>query len=218
MQEEASQYLVITAEMQQLHEYVKKAQQWVEKAESVKTAVCQVKQLQNLLQEARSIPVNFERLLEDLRKRCSESQQLAERVHTQFIKVSKTRTQVGQEQIQSSKKKAQQEQQRKEKKQKEQLFRDLLGEADALMITSGDIQKLRDHLEEVEDWKRRAEMFLNDDREQRAHKEFFTQLIKETLLFKFEVDLTEELQARFEFFEWLDRVEQLWVRISSGDE
>ena len=190
--------------MQQLHGYVKKAQLWVEKAESIKTSVCQVKQLQNLLQEARGIPVNFGKLLEDIHKRSSESQQLAERVHTQFIKVSKTRTQV------------EQEQQRKEKK--EQLFRDIIREADALMITSGDIQKLRDHLEEVEDWKRRAEMFLNDDREQRAHKEFFTQLIKETRLFKFEVDLTEELQVRFEFFEWLDRVEQLWARISSGDE
>jgi len=39
-------------------------------------------------------------------------------------------------------------------------------------------------------------------------------LIKETLLFKFEVDLTEELQARFEFFEWLDRVEALWLRMN----
>ena len=42
-------------------------------------------------------------------------------------------------------------------------------------------------------------MFLEDDREQLAHKEIFLQLIKETSLFKVELDLTETLQKRLEF-------------------
>jgi len=122
LQDEASQYLIVTAEMQQLQEHVKRATQWVEKAEAVKNAVCQVKQLQNLQQEARSIPVNFEGLLDDLRRRCSDSQSLVEKIHAQFIKVNKTRTQVNQELQQNSSSKDKKkivEMQKKEKKQKE---------------------------------------------------------------------------------------------------
>ena len=51
-----------------------------------------VKQLQNTLQESRSIPVNFEGLYEDLRKRSQDSQALVEKIHATFIKVNKTRT------------------------------------------------------------------------------------------------------------------------------
>jgi uncharacterized phage infection (PIP) family protein YhgE len=47
--------------------------------------------------EARSIPVNFEGLIDDLKKRCNDGQALIEKIHTQFVKVNKTRTQINQQ-------------------------------------------------------------------------------------------------------------------------
>jgi len=94
MQEEANHYLVITPEMQQLEVYVKKTTQWVEKANAVREQVVTVKTLQNLVQESRSIPVNFEHLLDEIKKRYGEAQSLVDKIHSTFTKVSKTRTQI----------------------------------------------------------------------------------------------------------------------------
>jgi hypothetical protein len=41
-------------------------------------------------------------------------------------------------------------------------------------------------------------------------------LIKETALFKVELELTEDLQRRLEFVEWHDRVELVYRAIVSG--
>jgi hypothetical protein len=60
MQEESQTYKIITPEMTQLQEYVKKANLWIEKADAFKSQIVNVKNLMNLVSEARSIPVNFE--------------------------------------------------------------------------------------------------------------------------------------------------------------
>ena len=67
----------------------------------------------------------------------------------------------------------------------------MLDEAEELRVTNSEVQKLREHMEEVDAWKRRVWMFMEDDREQKERKEVFQMLLRETTLFKFEVDLTE---------------------------
>ena len=53
-------------------------------------------------------------------------------------------------------------------------------------------------------------LFLEDTlASQKEHREIFLQLIRETALFKVELELTEDLQLRLEFVEWHDRVEAL---------
>lgn len=78
--------------MQQLQEYVKKANQWIERANQIKEQVVNVKVLQNVVQESKGIPVNFEGLIEEIKKRSIDAQNLIERIHASFTKVSKTRT------------------------------------------------------------------------------------------------------------------------------
>lgn len=74
------------------------------------------------------------------------------------------------------------------------------------MIIHQEVNKLREHMDSVDQWKARVRLFLEDEREQKAHKEVFTQLIRETVLFKIELDLTEDLQRRLEFIEWHAKV------------
>ena len=57
-------------------------------------------------------------------------------------------------------------------------------------------------------------MFLEDEQEQRKRKEVFLQLLRETALFKFEVDLTEDLQRRLEFLEWHEKVIKIWNQMN----
>lgn len=87
-------------------------------------------------------------------------------------------------------------------------FRSLLAEADSLLINHLEIKNLRDHLDLVDQWKSRASLFLEDLREQKTHKELFKSFILEGSLFKFEMELTEDLQKRSEFIEWHEKVMQ----------
>lgn len=86
------------------------------------------------------------------------------------------------------------------------------------MLTNPEINRLREHVEQIDQWKSRVSLFLQDTlQEQKQHKEIFLQLIRETALFKVELDLTEDLQRRLEFVEWHDRVEQLFVLHTGGE-
>ena len=59
-------------------------------------------------------------------------------------------------------------------------------------------------------------LFLEDTlHSQKEHKETFLHLIKETALFKVELELTEDLQRRLEFVEWHDRVDSLYRTVVS---
>ena len=89
---------------------------------------------------------------------------------------------------------------------KETLFRSLLAESDSLLINHLEIKNLRDHLDLVDQWKSRASLFLEDLREQKSHKELFKSFILEGSLFKFEMELSEELQKRSEFIDWHEKV------------
>jgi hypothetical protein len=89
---------------------------------------------------------------------------------------------------------------------KETLFRSLLAEADSLLINHLEIKNLRDHLDLVDQWKSRASLFLEDLREQKSHKELFKSFILEGSLFKFEMELSEDLQKRSEFIDWHEKV------------
>ncbi len=60
------------------------------------------------------------------------------------------------------------------------------------MITNPEINKLREHMNEVDSWKARVTLFLEDTRDQQR-KEVFSQLLRETSLFKLELDLTDVL-------------------------
>ena len=221
MQQEAlNDYQIVTPEMVLLADYLKKAEAWIEKAESLKNQVVNVKQLQNTLAESRSLPVNFEQLYEDLRQRSTDAANLVEKIHQTFIKVNKTRTQVNQLEIQGGanasqsareKKKALQEQEKQEKIKKEQQYKQLLSEAETLKITNPEIQKLKEHVDDIEKWKSRVMMFLEDVNEQRKRKEVFTQLIRETAIFKYEVELTEDLQRRLEFIEWHEKLQKIYA-------
>lgn len=106
----------------------------------------------------------------------------------------------------------------KSKNHSEDTFRSLLKEADALKITNSEVQKLRQHIEEAEQWKRRVVMFLEDEREQIERKEVFHILLRETALFKFELDLSKVVQKRFEFIEWKEKVTKVWKVMHAGDQ
>ena len=47
---------------------------------------------------------------------------------------------------------------------------------------------------------------MEDLREQKSHKELFKSFILEGSLFKFEMELTEDLQKRSEFIDWHEKV------------
>jgi hypothetical protein len=80
------------------------------------------------------------------------------------------------------------------------------------MLTNAEFNRLREHVEQIDQWKSRVCLFLEDTlQEQKQHKEIFLQLIRETALFKVELDLTEDLQRRLEFVEWHDRIESLYI-------
>ena len=49
----------------------------------------------------------------------------------------------------------------------------MINEAEKLMVISSEIQKLKNHLDEVNQWKARVQMFLEDEREQVERKEVF---------------------------------------------
>ena len=90
---------------------------------------------------------------------------------------------------------------------KEAWYRQMLKEAFELKITHPEVTKLREHIEAIDEWKSRVLMFLEDGQVyQKRNKEVFTQLIKETALFKVELDMTEDLQKRLEFIEWHAKV------------
>lgn len=57
----------------------------------------------------------------------------------------------------------------------EALYRSLLLQANNLKIITPEVQKLRQHIEEVDSWQRRVNMFLEDYREQEGdrYKEIF---------------------------------------------
>lgn len=80
-----------------------------------------------------------------------------------------------------------------------------------------EVTKLREHLQQVDEWKARVQMFLEDsEEEQYENREAFIQLIKETALFKVELDLAEDLQKRLEFVEWHAKAKDMEAQIS-GD-
>lgn len=86
---------------------------------------------------------------------------------------------------------------------KEVHFRQMLREAEDLKITHPEVSKLREHLEEVDEWKARVHLFLEDSHDhQQRNRDVFAQLLKETALFKVELDLADDLQKRLEFIEW----------------
>lgn len=53
--------------------------------------VANLKSLQTMLTEAKTIPVHFEDLYESLRKRSADSQALVDKIYATFTKVTKTR-------------------------------------------------------------------------------------------------------------------------------
>ena len=79
-------------------------------------------------------------------------------------------------------------------------------EAEELKITHAEVTKLREHIEQIDQWKARVSLFLEDDRDQLVHREVFTSLLRETALFKVDLALSEELQRRLEFIEWHAKV------------
>jgi hypothetical protein len=63
-------------------------------------------------------------------------------------------------------------------------------------------------------------LFLEDSEAyQYENRDFFTQLIKETALFKLELELAEQLQRQLEFIEWHAKAKAMEAQISgnSGD-
>lgn len=123
--------------------------------------------------------------------------------------MTKTRTQIGSNQGEAAKS--------KDLVSKEDQFRAFLKEADALMISHQEVNKLREHIEQIDQWKFRVQLFLEDDRDQVRHKEAFTALLKETTLFKVDLALTEDLQRRFEFIEWHEKVKRLFRKRAQGE-
>lgn len=61
-------------------------------------------------------------------------------------------------------------------------------------------------------------MFLEDEREQIERKEVFQILLRETALFKFELDLSKVVQKRFEFIDWKEKVIKVWKVMNAVDQ
>ena len=94
----------------------------------------------------------------------------------------------------------------------------MLREAEDLKITHPEVTKLRDHLMEVDEWKARVQLLLEDSHEYQQHnREVFVQLLKETALFKVELDLAYDLQKRLEFIEWHIKAVALEQIISNNE-
>lgn len=56
--------------------------------------------------------------------------------------------------------------QKKIKEDKKEIqYRQLLKEADVLMITHHEVNKLREHMDSVDTWKARVRLFLEDERD-----------------------------------------------------
>jgi hypothetical protein len=61
------------------------------------------------------------------------------------------------------------------------------------MIAHPEIKSLRDHIEQVDQWKARVQLFLEDHQDQKRHKDLFKSLLLEGSLFKFEMQLSDDL-------------------------
>ena len=71
---------------------------------------------------------------------------------------------------------------------------------------------------EVDEWKARVQLLLEDSHEYQQHnREVFVQLLKETALFKVELDLAYDLQKRLEFIEWHIKAVALEQIISNNE-
>lgn len=61
------------------------------------------------------------------------------------------------------------------------------------MINHQEISKLKEHMDQIDEWKARVGLFLEDDRDQIRHRDVFNSLLRETALFKVDLSLTEDL-------------------------
>lgn len=74
-------------------------------------------------------------------------------------------------------------------------------------------------MEEIDLWKTRVQMFLEDsEKQQMWNKEMFAAFMKETSLFKIELDLTEDLQKRLEYIEWHQKVLDIYEKAISSNQ
>ena len=88
-------------------------------------------------------------------------------------------------------------------------MRGIVNELQELLVTNGDIQQLEEHLEQIEQWKKKATMLLElreDEPRPAESAELFSDLLRESSAFKFNVAEVHDLHEKVEYFEWKDQV------------
>lgn len=87
---------------------------------------------------------------------------------------------------------------------REETLVDMIAQAAKLQVSHPEVDKLKLNLREVREWGRKVELFLLDP-EQNEDRDVYQLHLKEAVLFKLEVPMVRQLQAKFDQLDWKHR-------------
>lgn len=103
---------------------------------------------------------------------------------------------------------------------KEQIFRDLLEEAQKAKLLSDSIQKLQMKVNDIDKWKAEVRGLFRNRMEEEAnykrYREHYRGLLARSQAFHIELSLMKNLQKKCHLIDWRDRVEETWKKVASG--
>ena len=189
--------------MQNVSDYIDKADKWRLKVLEIENRVVNIRALQSLINEHRQIPVKFEQV-HLMKDRYNKGQELLDKVHKLMHKNSKTR----QSGSKSTTNKIDAVVVKKESKCKEETIKTLMKQLNDLKVYNGETQKIKTELADIEQWKNRMEMILEDDKTPKT-KESLSGYMKEAQLFRYEVQLVRNVQNKLDLLEWKEKAKQV---------
>ena len=90
LEEQAQHYCLLTSEILKLSSQILNAQEWITKVEESHEQELSLKDLDKLVKQGKSLPVNFEQVSQRLNKRYKDALSLQQRIQATF-KTNKTR-------------------------------------------------------------------------------------------------------------------------------
>lgn len=149
-----------------LEQQLAKARHWAELVESIREQEVQLRAIEQIYQDGKNIPVNFQELMNEVKTRKTQAEQLDQRIRAEMaLRRTRREANVGTSKRsgkRSASNAAGQDEAANEDSQdgtvggqpdKEQIFRDLLEEARRTKLLSDSSQKLQAKVNEIDKWK-----------------------------------------------------------------
>lgn len=189
--------------MQNVTDYLEKADKWRSKVAEIENKTVNIRVLQSLINEHRQIPVKFDEV-HRMKERYSKGQDLLDKMHKLVHKNNKTR----QSGSKSATNKIDTVIVKKETKCREDTVKGLMKQLNDLKVYNSETQRIKGELADIEQWKNRMEMILEDDRAPKT-KESLSGYMKEAQIFRFEVQLVRNVQNKLDLLEWKEKAKQV---------